>query len=219
MYTTNAICGVFEGPGVSGITSTVSCSTTLIGRYVTLQRIGIPDIIALNFVEILIESTPETEKIEIFLQSTAATDGQCPSSYPYAYASGDKCCSRNVDEDRQPGWEGKGSMGFLHFDSTGCAGNNSVMCANPPCMNYLYQRYGCYMEDVDLTTKDVLGYGPTDNPEKCEELALNTPGANGFVWTKKEFIGNSGICYPKSGDVKPIPDFTILAWAAILPCP
>ena len=83
-------------------------------------------------------------------------------------------------------------------------------------MNYLYQRYGCYMENVDLTTVGPPWppYEKKDSPEECEKYALNTPGANGFVWTKSE-----GMCYTKTGDVEPKPDKTPSTWAGLLPCP
>jgi hypothetical protein len=218
LYTTNTVCGMFDGPGLSGATSTVKCSAESIGRYVTLQRIKEHQNSPLNWVEVLIESMPvETKKIEILLRTTPVA-GQCPSSHPFAFFGGEKCCSTNLENHPSgatTGWEGTGSRGFLNFDSTKCF-DQSVNCLRPPCMNYEFQRYGCYMEDADLTTEGNLGFWRSDSPEECEEQA-HAKGADGFFWCKPEQCPQT--CYPKLGNLKIIPNFAPKTWVAILPCP
>ena len=52
-------------------------------------------------------------------------------------------------------------------------------------MNNQFQRYGCKMEDADLTKEGNLGYWRAGSPEECEEQVL-AKGADGFVWCKRE---------------------------------
>ena len=218
----NVICGFFKGPGVLGSISTIVCSTPLIGRYITLQNIEKTTMSQFNWPEVLIDSSPaeaeeEGEKIEILLTENAA--GQCSSSYPYAFRGGDRCCRRNLEvdpTDKNRKMEPPGSYGFLNFDSTQCGGNSWQYCTTPPCMNYQYQRYGCYMEGASFDGS-VLESSSTDTADECQERALQlrkqNQAADGFTWNMSD----------KSCDIMTGPtsfsQASLNNLAAKLPCP
>ena len=61
IFTINSVCGTFDGPGVVGTTSVITCSTPLIGRYVTLQRLSTESTTEINWSKIFIDSKVFTE--------------------------------------------------------------------------------------------------------------------------------------------------------------
>ena len=106
----------------------------LIGRYVTLQKVieDDPHGKAINFKEVVVDSNPVNftleEAIEMAVDSSFNFPViQCPSSYPWAYIGGERCCST------------AGSIDQIHFDEKNCDGS-SIQCSNQPCYNYNYQR-------------------------------------------------------------------------------
>ena len=142
-YTTNSVCGVFKGPGRRGIESSVTCSTPLTGRYVTLQKI-VPSTYTytvyttdgsprnktknnpLNFMEVVIDSSPvETGggKFEILLRQEPYP-GQCTSEHPYAISLGESCCSVGSSAS---------------YWSSSCKGKK-LACFKPPCLNFQYMK-------------------------------------------------------------------------------
>ena len=147
LYNFNVVCGVFAGPGALGGNSSVTCSNPLIGRYVTLQRIT-SDVAFLSWVEVVIESEPVDvpgEMVEILTSGPA----ECPSSHPFTFSQGTRCCKTNLELG---GWTAFGSHGVLHFDSLSCYSPDEpsdVACPTSRCMNNGYQRYNCYIEDLD----------------------------------------------------------------------
>ena len=110
IYSLNTECGVFFGPGVRNGISVVTCSQTIIGRYVTLQRISYGDENVINWSEVLIHFKQITSKtIGILKMRTKgripdhakcpATIGysECPSTHPYSYQQVLHCCGENID--------------------------------------------------------------------------------------------------------------------------
>ena len=109
-------------------------SEPLIGRYVTLQKVieDDPHGKAINFKEVVVDSNPVNftleEAIEMAVDSSFNFPViQCPSSYPWAYIGGERCCST------------AGCIEHIHFDKQICDGSN-IQCSNQPCYNYNYQR-------------------------------------------------------------------------------
>ena len=215
LYTTNTVCGLFKGPAVADVTDSIECLVPLTGRYVTLQRIiEFAEHTVLSMNEVLIVSSPavfEGEEIEILLRSSPVL-GQCPSNYPYAYLGGASCCSSGMEDT---GWFEEGSFGLLNFDSLTCGGGKTTCPTNntAPCYNYQYQRYSCFIEEVDISGYDD-NIGKEDNIEKCLERATKTAGSSGFLWYEQ--IKN---CWVKTGPLEvilpPVPGLK----GALLPCP
>ena len=216
-YNFNALCGYFEGPATDGEVSQIPCSRPVIGRYITLQRYR-RNTEPLNLRELVIDSTPAVNIAldEVYVLSTDEIEGdsQCPSSHPFAFNRGAQCCSGNREHHPSQGfdgWESKGSRGLLHFDSPVCF-DSFVSCSIPPCLNYEYRRYPCYMEGFRLSTLNELTSKATGSAEECENYALSLD-ATGFSWW-------NGICYPKDGSVMPIePSAPTGMIVAYLPCP
>ena len=127
LYTSNAVCGLYKGPGDNETESSVTCSTPLTGRYVTLQRIVVSSTTSINFQEVVIESSPAEDKtggemIEILLREDP-TPGVCTSSHPYATNRGKICCSK------------RSSYSFWNA----CYGQRTP-CFVPPCLNYEFKK-------------------------------------------------------------------------------
>ena len=120
----NPVCGVFKGPAEPEEEFSVTCSAPLIGRYVTLQKnVQQKAGSAINFSEVIIESSPDDTKIEILLRQEPYP-GQCPEDHPYSYNYGQGCCSK-----------GKGSSSF--YDKT-CLGTTGS-CFGASCLPYQYK--------------------------------------------------------------------------------
>ena len=129
LYTSNNVCGVFHGPGEKNSIASIPCTTPLLGRYVTLQKVVKEERSGFNWVEVKIETSPYScEKIEILLRSDPihTTPDQCPKDYPYAFYYGHFCC--DVVDQVSP-------------SSTYCSGDcdQRTRCSAPPCSNYQYQ--------------------------------------------------------------------------------
>ena len=131
LFKANSVCGVFKGPAIPDIASSVPCSTPLLGRYITVQKIVevVPTLTDLNLVEVIIDSSPtvgpenEIEMIEILLRENPAP-GECPSDNPYAYNYGYGCCSKGT--------------GSSFYEET-CSGE-AAPCFGTPCLHYQYRQ-------------------------------------------------------------------------------
>ena len=188
LYKLNSLCATFSGPGVTNFT-TLDCSEPKKGRYLTLQRVKEnlihPD---LAVFELLIETrpAPPEETIEILLRAAndgEAPAGQCPEHLPFAFAGGSECCETSLSNhpsEGLTGWETKGRQGHLHYDSSTCYGTNGS-CLIPPCINYNFQKYSCFMEDVDLVGDDISADVPKETLEECAKFARTFPEAEGFI--------------------------------------
>ena len=78
-------------------------------------------------------------------------------------------------------------------------------------MNYGYQRYGCYAENVDGEGKNV-GYKGTATKQECKEYA-NDLKAVGFTWQKE----SPWTCFAKS-TIKLVHNNSS-KWVGLIPCP
>ena len=75
----------------------------------------------------------------------------------FAFAGGSDCCEASLSKhpsEGLTGWKTKGRQGNLLYDSFTCYGTNGS-CLIPPWFNAYFQRYSCFMEDVDLAGDDV----------------------------------------------------------------
>ena len=156
----------------------------------------------LNWLEVTIESKPATP-IEVMVRDDQKEDALCPSSHPYAFNQGKECCESKI---------------LLRFDSTKCL-SKSTTCpsADQRCLNHNYENYGCYMENVDLSTTSNLGYIYTDTAFACEQHAKKVSGASGFIWTS-DWPNNPKACFPKANaKVTPGPK-GLKSWAALFSC-
>ena len=174
----------------------MECAAPIVGRYITLQRIKDSSEPALNIAEVLFYSDTVGNSLETIqiLHQNPSRNGNCPKEYPKA---------------------GRHSNGFLNYDSNECYGES--MACEGGCVNHGYQRYGCYMEDVDLTTAVDLGHIITETPEACEEHAISV-NADAFVWCKPEMLSCGKFCFPKSGNIKVKVPYPLQTWMGILPC-
>lgn len=186
--TSNMLCALFAGPAIQATTTMQECTSPVIGRYVTLQLMEPVFGVNVNspvWNEILIFSEPaeyDGDSVEILLRTDPVL-GTCPSTHPYAYAGGTRCCSAEM-EDLSTGddWKTMGSRGLLHFDSQTCGSPKDIPCPGPaPCYNYQYQRYACYYKGVDIAG-DLAAAGKEDTVEKCRQFAENTAGSTAFVY-------------------------------------
>ena len=82
--------------------------------------------------------------------------------------------------------------GFPNFDCKGCRGISQPCPLG--CMNYQYQAYLCYAEDVNLDHNVNLGKKPTSTWQECEDYVKGME-ADDFVW---DYNTN---CKPKKGNV------------------
>ena len=168
LYTSNAICGVFVGPGLNGDTMIIKYSAPVVGRYITLQKIaGVTN--GINWRELLIRFTPmEPKLIEVLKMNVEKIDAhskcpeavglaECTKPHPYSFRQGLYCCSINIDyQQRFSGhplinfdpWNCKDSEGIDHF----------TKCDLPPCINSKCFRYNCYIINKDLTGGDLYIY-------------------------------------------------------------
>ena len=152
IYSFNSVCGSFDGPTIPTEATVIPCSTPVVGRYVTLQRIvRMSNDPALNLNEVIIDSEPvDLEPTYVFLRHSDSepfhVDSQCPESHPLAFSQGRRCCEGNLEKhpkDDDAGtdlnYRKKGGKGLLHFDSKECA-YPSVVCEQAPCLNYNFAR-------------------------------------------------------------------------------
>ena len=113
----------------------------------------------LNLVELLIDSVPFTTPSLNVLKlktptTTTSTTSQCPVTHPFSHSGGNFFCSTYLEttlfeEEGSGDWGKKGNRGMLGYDSTNCS-SSSIPCLKPPCLNYLLQRYGCFIKDADM---------------------------------------------------------------------
>ena len=157
-----------------------------------------------NLLQRVSESNEPLNLLEVVMaRGEWEVDTQCPASHPYAFNEGKKCCD---------------SKKFLHFSSTECMGSfKACSFTDHPCLNYNYMNYGCYIENVDLSTTLDLGMKTTETAIECEEHARSVDGASGFIWTKSSF-SSPRICIPKA-DAKITPGPSGLrSWTGLFEC-
>ena len=104
----------------------------------------------LNWLEVMIKSKP-VETPQISIMKIVEDEGLCPQSHPNAYLQGEHCCEINTDFDSlmtiiSPA---------LSFVSTTCKDafgtNRHVACPHPPCLNFQYQPYRCFLDNLDIS--------------------------------------------------------------------
>ena len=74
---------------------------------------------------------------------TKVNNGYCPSSHPYAFKSGTKCCQTNL-ETKPATWVASDYGGLLHYHSDQCYGRNEIKCPFANCINKDLTSYACY---------------------------------------------------------------------------
>ena len=237
----NSLCSHYGGPGggadvvmTCGVHGKVrllqpspscynSCYNSCSSRYLTLQRVNDNDNTALDLFEVEISSTP------VATSTTSAMEiSTCPSSYEWAYAQGTKCCSSNLERtfsQAGPGdWTSQGGKGRLHYDSTRCA-SSSTTCSTPPCVNYNFMKYDCYLRNQDILSPLYLDGSKKSSKSVCYSHCAAI-GAIAMVYvTLYEYTSSgsrveSGDCHCKGGTVTDV----IIAeefrsgYSAFIPC-
>ena len=162
MLEINTLCIQYGGSATKD-DLTLSCGgTPIVGRYLTVQRLddGVQEGKGFSLLELLIDSAPYTIpslnvlKLKTPTNSTTSMTSQCPFTHPFSHNEGSFCCSTYFEttlekEGGSGDWGKKGMRGMLGYNSIKCS-SSSVPCLKPPCLNYLLQRYGCFLKDVDM---------------------------------------------------------------------
>ena len=88
-----------------------------------------------------VEVSSKKRKIE-----TKVNNGYCPSSHPYAFKNGKRCCQTNL-ETKPTTWVPSNYEGLLRYNSDVCYGkteHNEVSCPFGKCINKDLSSYACY---------------------------------------------------------------------------
>ena len=96
----------------------------------------------MNWTEVFFTSEPvaigsNKRKIE-----TKNINGQCPSSHPFAFNNGTKCCQTHL-ESRPSSWHPTEHQGLLHYNSQSCY-EADISCPYSKCINENAQSYTCF---------------------------------------------------------------------------
>ena len=142
--TANSVCGT-----TSSRTNTeseiVNCDSPKNGRYLTLQSLAN---MMLNIGEVnvyrkgmphIIHDVPRSKcpirNTQSFLSVALPFDfGNCPSSHPFAFNSGNDCC-KHAMQDAKTGSTGCNS-GYIDRESRCCFRGESTTCRKKPCLDF-----------------------------------------------------------------------------------